>query len=263
MIAPIPFEPSRFRSAAEHYQAGRAPYPASLIQRVAATIGLRPTHRLLDLGCGPGLLAIALAPLVAEVVALDPEPAMLQAGRAAAVDCPNIRFVQGSSYDLPSDFGRFFLVTMGRSFHWMDRVDTLRRLDGMIEPGGAIALFNDSQPDVPDNAWRQDYDAVLARYAENGQRRGWRSTGWVRHEAVLLDSAFNRLETASVIHRRRVPVERLIDRALSMSSTSRARIGERADAMVAELQEVFARLAPEGSVTEMAETTALIAWRPD
>src|ERR1700726_2026193 len=166
MIAPIPFEPSRFRSAAEHYQAGRAPYPASLIQRVAATVGLRPTHRMLDLGCGPGPLAIAFAPLVSEVVALDPEPAMLEAGRVVAVDCPNIRFVQGSSYDLVSDFGRFFLVTMGRSFHWMDRVDTLHRLDGMIEPGGAIALFNDSQPDVPDNAWRQDYDAVLARYAE-------------------------------------------------------------------------------------------------
>ena len=160
-------------------------------------------------------------------------------------------------------FSGFFLVTMGRSFHWMDRVDTLHRLDGMIEPGGAIALFNDSQPDVPDNAWRQDYDAVLARYAESGRRRGWRSTGWVRHEAVLLDSPFNRLETAGVIHRRRVPVERLIDRALSMSSTSRARIGDRADAMVAELLEVFARIAPEGSVIEMAETTALLAWRPD
>jgi hypothetical protein len=32
--------------------------------------------------------------------------------------------------------------------------------------------------------------------------------------------------------------------------------------MVAELQGVFARIAPEGSVIEMAETTALLAWRP-
>jgi SAM-dependent methyltransferase len=262
MIAPIPFQPRRFRTAAEYYLAGRAPYPDAVIRRVAATTGLGPTHRVLDLGCGPGPLAIAFAPYVSEVVALDPEPAMLAAGEEAAREIGNIRFTQGSSYDLGPDFGRFFLVTMGRSFHWMDRVDTLRRLDAMIEPGGAIALFHDSRPDVPDNAWREEYNAVLERYAtDNGRRRGWRATGWVRHEAVLLDSAFSRLELAGAISRRCVPVARLIDRALSMSSTSHARIGDQADAMVAELRAMFARVAPEGSVTEVLETTALLAWR--
>ncbi|HEY2132845.1 MAG TPA: class I SAM-dependent methyltransferase [Acetobacteraceae bacterium] len=264
MIAPIPFQPRRFRTAAEHYRVGRAPYPEAVIRRVAATLGLCPTHRLLDLGCGPGPLAVAFAPYVSEVVALDPEPAMLAAGRDAACGIRNIRFTQGSSYDFGPDLGRFFLVTMGRSFHWMDRVDTLRRLDAMIEPGGAIALFHDSQPDVPDNAWRQEYDAVLKRYTTgDGRRRGWRATGWVRHEAVLLDSAFSRLELAGAISRRRVPVARLIDRALSMSSTSHARIGDQANAMVAELRAMFARIAPEGSVTEVLETTALLAWRLD
>jgi hypothetical protein len=59
-----------------------------------------------------------------------------------------------------------------------------------------------------------------------------------------------------------VAAEALIDRALSMSSTSRARLGARADAMVSEMRELLAELAPSGHLTEVLATSALIARRP-
>src|SRR4051812_14926490 len=123
---PTPFDPARYRSAAAHYERGRVPYAPALIRRVAAATGLGAQHRVLDLGCGPGPLARALAPLVAEVVAIDPAPEMLDAARALAGPAANIRFLAGSSYALGPELGRFHLVVMGRSFHWMDRVETLR-----------------------------------------------------------------------------------------------------------------------------------------
>jgi hypothetical protein len=101
---------------------------------------------------------------------------------------------------------------------------------------------------------------VLARYEDRGS--AWRGPGWVRHEAILLDSPFSRLETLGVIWRRDVPIEHLIDRALSLSSTSPARLGDRASVMVSDLRETFSRIAPAGSVTEVSEARALIAWRP-
>jgi hypothetical protein len=50
-----------------------------------------------------------------------------------AGEAVNIRFIAGSSCDLDPALGHFHLVVMGRSFHWMDRVDTLERLDRLIE----------------------------------------------------------------------------------------------------------------------------------
>ena len=62
---------------------------------------LSDTDRLLDLGCGPGWLAMAFAPFVGTVVAVDPEPSMLEAARAAAAEIDvRIEFIEASSYDL-------------------------------------------------------------------------------------------------------------------------------------------------------------------
>jgi Methylase involved in ubiquinone/menaquinone biosynthesis len=82
--------------------------------------------RVLDLGCGPGQLALALAPHAGEVVAVDPEPEMLRiAAENAAAAGLEIRFVEGSSADIGPGLdlgpGRFHLAVIGRAFHWMDR----------------------------------------------------------------------------------------------------------------------------------------------
>jgi ubiquinone/menaquinone biosynthesis C-methylase UbiE len=108
----------RFRSAAQYYLVGRPPYSSLLIRRVVELCALNARHRILDLGTGPGQLAIAFAPSVMEVTALDPEPEMLEIGKKNASSGHfKINFVQGSSYDLGPRFGRFQAATIGRAFH--------------------------------------------------------------------------------------------------------------------------------------------------
>jgi hypothetical protein len=183
--------------------------------------------------------------------------------RIAAREQPaNVRFIEGSSYDIGPGWGEFRLVTMGRSFHWMDRVDTLRRLDEIIVPGGAVALLRDHHPDLPDNAWRKEYHALVKDYSgHDPEWRKRRGPEWVGHESVLLGSAFCELEEISVYQRREISADVLVDRALSMSSTSRAKIGDRADALAAEITALTARLAPDGTLPEVVASTALIARR--
>jgi SAM-dependent methyltransferase len=254
--APQPYDPERYRSAAAHYEQGRVPYAPTLIRRVADVVGLGLQHRVLDLGCGPAPLSRLFAPLAREVVAMDPTPEMLSAARALAGGTANIRFVAGSSYDLDPALGRFHLVVMGRSFHWMDRVDTLKRLDRMIEPAGAVALFGDSAPAIPANAWRKVWQDICARYEpKTGAHRD--DPNWIRHEAVLLDSSFARLEHFSVIERRALDVETLVQRTLSMGSTSPNHLGEaKTAAITAEIRSALA-----GLREEVVETYALVAWR--
>ena len=217
-------------------------------------------HRVLDLGCGPGVLAGAFAPLAGEVIAMDPEPEMLRIAEAEFGAVGRISFVRGSSFDLSPALGRFHLVTMGRSFQWMDRVETLRRLDAMIEPGGAVALFNSGHRDAPDTEWIAAYRALVHRYAEDDQTHVKRRAGiWTGHEAILLGSAFSVLDEIAVIERRQVTVPQLVQRALSRSSTTPERLGAAAPRLAAEIEALLAPLATDGMLTEVIATYAMIA----
>lgn len=258
-----PFEPHRFQSSVEYYRAGRPVYPAALFRRVVELTGLNGSHRVLDIGCGPGPVAIGFAYFAGDVLALDPEPLMLAAAREAAQGLvSNVTFEQASSYDLAPSMGRFQLATMGRSFHWMDRADTLARLDGILEPNGAVALLDDKHLDVPDNHWLAGCKDILKRYGgDDPVRQHIKSREYARHEAVLLDSPFSVLQRVSVIERRAVPVRSFVDRACSMSSTAPARLGERTADMRRELEELLEGVARAGQIFEVVEFSALIAFR--
>jgi SAM-dependent methyltransferase len=264
MSVPIPFEKHRFRSAAEHYRKGRPAYALGLFDRVAARSGRTRAHAVLDLGCGPGQLALGFARFAGSVTAVDPEPEMLRIAASDAAEAGfEIRFIEGSSYDIGPALGSFRLTAIGRAFHWMDRADTLQRLDGMIEADGALALFGDRHPELHENAWRAIYNAVLDKYsAEDTARRQRKGAEWVEHESVLLASPFSLLERIGVIESRRTPVANIEDRLLSLSSVSRDKIGDRADEMIAELREKLARFTLNGQITEIVESQALIAMRP-
>jgi len=263
-ITPIPFDPRRFQGAAQHYHA-RPPYSPRLFRWLAEECALGPDDRVMDLGCGPGVIAIGMAPYVGTVVGVDPEPEMLRRARAATDAAgldDKISFIEGSSNDLGPSFGSFTMVTMGRSFHWMDRVETLRRLETIMRPGGMIVLFNSSPLR---SAWQREYRDVLARYTGDAQGEGrhWRGANWVEHEEVLLDSAFSGLSRIEVIERNELPAEALVDRAFSMSRTAPNVLGpEKSAALAADLRALAARIAVDGVIGETLESGALIARRP-
>jgi ubiquinone/menaquinone biosynthesis C-methylase UbiE len=254
----------RFRTAAAHYAMGRPPYPAPFIAELARACGLTRADRLLDLGTGPGLLALAFAPYVGAVVAVDPEPEMLRvATEAVRAAGAAVEVRPGSSETITPDWGRFRAVTMGRSFHWMDRAATLHRLEAVVEPDGAILLFNDEISDLPENAAIKAWKAVVERYsADDRVRMERRSPEWQDHEAVLRTSAFRDVKSVSYLDRGTTTVDLLVHRALSMSATSESRLGPRADTMVEEIRAALAPFAASGSLVQIIEWTALIARRP-
>lgn len=257
----IPFTPRRFQSAAGSYLQGRPAYPSKLFRRIAELGQLDSSHRVMDLGCGPGQVAVGLAPFVGQVVAVDPEPEMLKI--AAELKKPygdRIELVEGSSYDLGPDLGRFQLVAMGRSFHWMDRADTLRRLDAMIEPTGAVVLLHDEHPDLPDNAWYAPFQETVMRYAADDVAKTIRSR-WAGHEAVLLDSPFSQLERVGLFERRRVSLDELVLRLQSMSSVAHSRIGSKADELALDVRREMSAFAQDGPLVEVVVYSALMATR--
>ena len=265
MSAPIaPFIPDRFSSTVPFYVEGRLNYPPRLIENVASWLGISPKDHVLDLGCGPGFLAIAFAKLGCTVTAIDPDRAMLAAGRElAAREGVSCSFQEGSSYDIGPALGRFKLVTMGRSFHWMDRPATLSALDRLVAEDGAIALFNDDEMRAKENRWVEALDEVRRRFERVDEFRASLKAGEVeRHEIVLLASAFSRLENMGVIERRKLTAETALARALSYSSCSPEKLGERRPEFEGEVQATLSPFAVDGTLTQIVRFTALIARRP-
>ncbi len=259
------YDPHRFKTTVPYYARYRLSYPDRLIAWVIERAGLQPADAVLDLGCGPGTLAVPFAQAGMTVTAVDPEPAMLDAVRGAAAQAGvalDIR--QGSSFDLPAGIGPFRLVTMGRSFHWMDRAATLKILDGLVTPKGALAFFRDEHPQSAENLWHRKMLELVMQYgAENAPHRQARKRDDFRsHESVLLDSAFAHLERIAVLEKRAVTADEIVGRAFSLSISSPAALGERTEAFERDLRTMLATLSPDGRFGEIAETDALIATRP-
>ena len=145
----------------------------------------------------------------------------------------------------------------------MDRNDTLARLDTMLTPRGALALFNTAHLDDPQRPWAREYRDLLDRYADTDPARAHRkSAEWESHLDVLARSPFAALERVSVVEYRRVSAAQLRARPLSMSSLSRERLGDRLDALLAEIDTLVAAHAEaDGSLVERVESTATIATR--
>ena len=108
-----------FDGAAVHYRYGRPAYSPRLEALFTEELDLDGSGRLLDVGCGPGILTVRLAHLFEEAVGLDPDPAMLAEGRRAAQEqgIANITWVQAQAEDLPGAApGPYRVVTFGQSF---------------------------------------------------------------------------------------------------------------------------------------------------
>jgi SAM-dependent methyltransferase len=134
-----------FAGTSESYARFRPGYPGEFFDDLIRRFRLDGSGRLLDLGCGTGQLTIPLAQHFSEATGMDPEPDMLTAAaqHAVAGKVGNVTWVRGGSADLPGQLGRFRLVTMGRSFHWMDREQVLEVLANMVDGQGGLVIAND------------------------------------------------------------------------------------------------------------------------
>ena len=92
---------------------------------LVALLDPQPGERILDLGCGTGLLAAAIARRGASVVGLDSDAAMIEAARAQfpAADHPGLEFARGDGEALEecSLAGPFDAVFSNAALHWMTR----------------------------------------------------------------------------------------------------------------------------------------------
>lgn len=209
-----------FLGSATHYRRGRLPYPSALADRFASAADLSGHPRLIDVGCGPGTVALTLAPLFAEVVGLDPDAGMLDEARrfARSSRIDNVRWVQRRAEELPAGLGSFRYATFAQSFHWMDRSLVASATFEMLEHGGAFVHVNTVVADPPPapplphpTPPRESVLQLIGSYLGSARRAGQgtrqESPG---NERAVLESAGFRPPRVVVVEGREI-LERSID----------------------------------------------------
>lgn len=138
----------------------RPPYAPALYDLLLENIPGR--RRALDLGCGPGKIAIVLADHFAEVTALDPSGAMIEAGRRAdAGRHGNITWAHMRAEDINAD-RPYDLVTAGTSIHWMRHDILLPKLVAMTP---MLAVISEGGPEhLHATCGREAWDDFLVRW---------------------------------------------------------------------------------------------------
>jgi len=142
----------KFGAAAAAYATSAVHAGGADLEALLAALDASGRERVLDLGCGPGHTALAVAPRVAEVVAYDLTEAMLEQARRLAAErgLANVRFERGDAARLPFPDAAFERVTSRLSAHHVaDPAAMLREVARVLVPGGAFLLVDTVAPEAP------------------------------------------------------------------------------------------------------------------
>ena len=145
----------RFARTAERFVAQQDARAGELAERVRAFLAASGDERALDVGCGAGALALALAPLVREVVGVDRVPELLALARERAPE--NARFVEADATHLPYDEGEFDLAGTLRTLHHVPRPELVAaELARVTKVGGLVLVIDQLAPVDPHDALAVD-----------------------------------------------------------------------------------------------------------
>jgi SAM-dependent methyltransferase len=258
------WDESLFEGSAPHYQRGRLPYPPGLHDAFAGALDLAGAPRLVDVGCGPGVVALTLADLFDDVVGVDPDGDMLReaARQASARGISNVRWVKLRAEELPFDLGSFRVAVFAQSFHWMDRGRVASAMFQMLEPGGAFVHLNTvvAQPPEPPpmpfpEAPFDDVSVLRRSYLGDAQRagQGVLAQGTPDDEAEVLTGA-GFLPARVVLVEGRQVLERSVDdevaSVFSQSSSAPHLFGLRRDEFEAELRKLLESASDQGRFSQ-------------
>ena len=146
---------ARFGATAERVAEHAQQQIDTVREQLRSFVAPNGDDRALDSGTGAGTLALALSPLVREVVGVDIVPELLELARKGAP--ANVTFVEGDATNLPFETGSFDLACSRRTLHHIAHPEpAIAELARVTAPGGRVFVDDQIAPVDPLDALELD-----------------------------------------------------------------------------------------------------------
>jgi len=237
-------------------------YPWRLLDTLRWRVGVNGKGRLLDLACGTGEVAFALGQDFSEIWAIDLEPEMIATARQKAEDNGvAFKWLVGRAEEVDAPAGYFDLITAGRAFHRLSKAVIAERALTWLTPGGYLVDLGIDSGVISghDEEWQRVAHAVFEDWTRpRGDQAGQRpqnadpvSQPLVTTFEVLRAAGFTELEELRVWTPFTWTPEELTGYYFSLSVSSRASLGDRADDFARDLKDKLLAYDPSGRYTEL------------
>ena len=231
-----------FSGTAGYYARFRLPYPDALIEQLLAERrGASREETLLDLACGPGRLAIPLAPFFHDVTAVDLEPEMIEQARQDALrqGVTNVLWRVGKVEDLEIPPQSLAMITIGEAFHRVDQKRVLENGRRWLRSGGTFVVLGGTGNFEQALPWQRAAADVVRKWTglQNGP---YVSTSFIagtvkQCEDQMNDRGFENVASHRFPIRHTWTKEALVGYLFSTSFCSRRALGDNADAFAADM----------------------------
>ena len=231
----------RFASTVAYYESARPPYGSAFFAAVAQQLALTEVSV-----CSMSAPVQAFWRSALRLIAVRSSASIRSRAwwrpRARAAERAGVeaRFIEGRFEDAAAKLGAFDLVTIGRAIHWLDPEPAQAALERALAPDGKVLVCGATSAKDGRNPWLEAFNAVRDRWKGDRPSRD--------HETFFANGQFTRTGTIRVEATYTVPVERLVERVLSMSTSSTDRLGDEAPVMKSAMREKLAPFAADGMI---------------
>jgi len=133
----------QFTRQAEPFAQAQAIRSPEALDRIVKMAEAGPNDTVLDVACGPGLLACAFARVVRHAVGVDITPAMLDQARKTQAEqgLTNVSWQSADVLSLPYPDHHFCIVVSRFVFHHLlDPLAALKEMKRVCQPGGRVVV---------------------------------------------------------------------------------------------------------------------------
>lgn len=129
---------NNFSKLVEAYKEFRRDYPDQVYDLIYAFCE-DGDSKVLDIGCGTGIVTNHLAKHYQKVVGIDKEREMIETAKIEAGD--NVEYIIGKVEDISYPDGSFDLVTAAAAYHWLDYDTAGRKMFKLLKNDGKLIVF--------------------------------------------------------------------------------------------------------------------------
>ncbi|SHN52698.1 Methyltransferase domain-containing protein [Geodermatophilus obscurus] len=258
-----------FAGTAPFYRKYRPGIPPAVADVLDGAVPPGTPRRLLDIGTGTGQVVEALLGRFDDIIAIDNDAEMLAAAdsqlRPQLPPGTTLLLRQSTAEAFESPSGWLAdLVTICRTFHWLDQQAVLARLEGQVQPHGAVAIFGDNSFWVATSPWKRAVRSCIQQFLGEERRAGAGtfSTHDRPYSEIMQESPFSVVEEITVPVHREWTSETIIGYLYSTSFAAPHLFGDRRDAFEQALRETLRKFSDDDTFPEENEFLLRIGRRP-